>query len=139
MSRSKAKGTAWETMVCDYLRGLGWLHVERRALSGTSDRGDVAGIPGLVVECKNEKALSLAGWVDEAEVERANDRARYGVVWHHRRGRGSPADAYVTMTGAQFVSLLRDAGYAPSQVTQSEKIQELPGQVAASPFTGVAL
>lgn len=139
MSRSKAKGTAWETTVCDYLRALGWVHVERRALHGTSDRGDVAGIPGVVIEAKNEKTMALAGWVDEAEQERANDHAEYGVVWHHRRGKASPAAAYVTMSGDTFVRLLSAAGHAPSLVTESEKSSAIIGASRHSGFGTSAL
>jgi hypothetical protein len=111
VSRSKQKGSAWETAIVRYLADHGFPHVERRALSGTQDRGDIAGIPGWVVEAKNCSATSLGVWVDEATVEQANDGADFACVWHHRRGKGSPADGFVTMTGAQFVRLIRQAGY----------------------------
>ena len=111
MSRSRAKGTAWESRLVGYLREQGAPYAERRALAGINDRGDVSGIPGLVIEAKCATGMQLAAWVDEAEIERANDNAAIGVVWHHRRGKASPADGYVTMTGATFVHLLRAAGY----------------------------
>jgi hypothetical protein len=111
MSRSRAKGTAWETAICRLLAGEGFPHVERRALNGTTDRGDIAGIPGWVIEAKNCGRDQLAGWVDEAQLEQANDGAEFSAVWHHRRGKASPADGFVTMTGATFVRLLRQAGY----------------------------
>jgi len=50
MSAARAKGTAWETAIVGYLRGRGAPHAERRALNGSNDRGDIAGIPGLVIE-----------------------------------------------------------------------------------------
>lgn len=139
MSRSKAKGTAWETTVCAYLRDQGWTQVERRALHGTSDRGDVAGIPGLVIEAKNEQRQALAAWVDEAEAERANDGAEFGVVWHHRRGKASPAQGYVTMSGDTFVRLLSAAGHAPSPVTESEKYRAIMATSRHSDFPASAL
>jgi hypothetical protein len=111
MSRSKTKGTAWESAIVRHLAGEGFPHVERRALKGTQDRGDIAGIPGVVIEAKNCRTVSLAAWVDEAAVEQANDGADYSAVWHHRRGKASPAEGYVTMTGATFTRLLRAAGY----------------------------
>jgi hypothetical protein len=111
MSRSKAKGTAWESAICRFLVAEGFPHVERRALNGTQDRGDIAGIPGWVLEAKNCQATSLAAWVDEAALEQANDGAEFSAVWHHRRGRALPADGYVTMTGATFVRLMRQAGH----------------------------
>lgn len=111
MSAARAKGTRWESAIVDYLRTNGVPHAERRALSGTQDRGDIAGLPGVVIEAKNARTADLAGWVDEAEVERNNARAELAVVWHHRRGKASPADGYVTMSGATLVHLLRAAGY----------------------------
>lgn len=111
MTAARGKGTRWETKIVDYLRTVGAPHAERRARNGAKDRGDVAGIPGVVIEAKCAVRTELASWLDEAEVERANDRAALGVVWHHRRGKGSPAAAYVTMTGATLVHLLAAAGY----------------------------
>lgn len=111
MSTSKQKGTAWESAIIRHLAAEGFPHAERRALKGTSDRGDIAGIPGVVIEAKNCRSTDLAGWVDEAMIEQANDGADYSAVWHHRRGKASPADGYVTMTGATFTRLLRQAGY----------------------------
>jgi hypothetical protein len=94
-----------------YLAEEGFAHVERRALTGNQDRGDIAGIPGVVIEAKNCARTELAQWVDEAAIEQANDGADYAAVWHHRRGKAHPADGFVTVTGAMFVRLLRSAGY----------------------------
>jgi len=114
---SNPKGTRFETALVRYLASW-WPHVERRARNGAKDRGDIAGLIGVVVEAKAARAMDLAGWVDEAEVERVNDGASVAVVWHHRRGKGSPGDGYVTMTGRQFVALLIEAGYGPAPSTQ---------------------
>lgn len=106
------RGTAYESKLVRYLAAW-WPHVERRARNGSKDRGDIAGIVGVVVEAKNCRAMDLAGWVDEAEAERVNDGAAVAVTWHKRRGKGSPGEDYVTMTGHQFVALLIEAGYGP--------------------------
>lgn len=111
MSRSKAKGTRWESELVGYLRANGVPHAERRALAGTLDRGDIAGIPGVVIEAKSAARLDLAGWLAEAEQERANDHATHGIVWAKRTGKASAADGYVVMTGAALVQLLTEAGY----------------------------
>ena len=116
MSKSKARGTAWESAIVGYLRGTGAPHAERRAASGANDRGDIAGIPGLVCEAKAAARMELAAWLDEAEVERRNDGAALAVVWVKRRGKASPADAYVVMTGAALVHLLAEAGYLKPEV-----------------------
>lgn len=111
MSASKRKGTSWEAALVAYLREHGAPHAERRALGGAKDRGDIAGIPGVVIEAKSAARLELAGWLAEAEAERANDGADLGVVWAKRKGKGSPADGYAVMDGATLVRLLRAAGY----------------------------
>ena len=113
------KGPHWEARIVAYLREHGAPHAERRVMCGASDKGDVAGIPGVVIEAKNAAALSLAGWLDEAEAERINAQADVAVVWHHRRGKASPGDGYVTMSGATLVRLLAAAGYTKPEVEWS--------------------
>ncbi len=111
MSASKQKGTGWETSVVQYLRECGWPHAERRALSGAQDKGDLLGIPGLVIEAKACVKHALAEWLDEATIERDNANARHGVVWFKRRGYTSPGRAFVLMDGETFTNLLAEAGY----------------------------
>lgn len=108
MSRSKAKGTAAETAVVRFLQAEGFAQAERRTLGGVKDRGDIAGIPGVVIEVKNCARQELAAWVAEAELERDNDGASLGVVWHKRRGTTDPGRWFVTMSGRQFAALLRE-------------------------------
>lgn len=108
MSAAKKKGTAAESAIVTYLRSMGFVQAERRSLNGSYDRGDIAGIPGVVIEVKNCARQELAAWVAEAELERDNDQASLGAVWHKRRGKGHPADWFVTMSGEQFVFLLRE-------------------------------
>lgn len=111
MSKQRDKGTKWETAIVDYLRTKGFPHAERRALHGTHDLGDISGIPGVVIEAKNQARHSWAEWLDEAVDETRNASADVGVVWAHRRGKASPADGYVVMSGDQFAWLLKSAGY----------------------------
>lgn len=108
MSASRKRGTAWESALVAHLRENGFPAVERRALAGNVDKGDIAGLP-VVIEAKNCKTTTLAAWVDEATVEAANAGVDVGVVWHHRRGKASPADGFVTMSGSAFLALLRQA------------------------------
>ena len=111
MSKQKQKGTKWESAVVAYLRDHGFPHAERRALTGGKDYGDINASPGLVIECKDQARHSFAEWLDEARLEGVNAGAQVAAVWAHRRGKSSPADAYVVMDGHTFVWLLRDAGY----------------------------
>lgn len=111
MTTSRRRGTRWETAIVDHLRTRGAPHAERRARNGARDRGDIAGIPGVVIEAKNEKAITLASYLDEANLEATNDGARIGAAWIKRRGRTCPGSGYVLMDGATFLKLLADAGY----------------------------
>lgn len=115
MSASKRKGTGWESAVAAYLRGQGARHVERRTLNGAKDRGDIAGLPGVVIEAKCAVRVELAAWLDEAIRERDNDGADLGVVWFKRRGHTSPGAGFVLLDGDTFVGLLRAAGYIASE------------------------
>jgi hypothetical protein len=111
MSASKRKGTAWESQVVEHLRTHGAPYAERRALCGAQDRGDIAGIPGIAIECKSAARHELAAWVDEAETERANDGADVAAVWIKRRGKTSPGAGFVILTGDGLLKLLAAAGY----------------------------
>lgn len=107
MSAEKKKGTRAETAVVDYLRKMGFTHAERRTTRGPKDAGDIAGLPGVVIEVKDCQRMELAAWIDEADQEAANDHARIGVVWHKRRGVSTANGWYVTMQGFDFVALLQ--------------------------------
>lgn len=111
MSASRRKGTAWESAIVDYLKDHGWRHAERRALAGNADRGDIAGVPSVVIEAKNAKTINLAGWLDETTTEATTDHADVGALWIKRRGRTDPGAGYVVMDGATFTYLLHHAGF----------------------------
>lgn len=102
---SKRKGTAAETAVVNYIRGCGWNSAERRALSGSADKGDVAGVP-VVIEVKNCAQMQLSQWLREADRESENAGTDIGVVWHKKKGTTNPGDWYVTMSGESFMLLL---------------------------------
>jgi hypothetical protein len=73
-TKSKAKGTAAEREVVRYLQNW-WPAAERRALSGNKDKGDVAGIPGVVVEVKAAATQLIGPWQGETLREMENASA----------------------------------------------------------------
>ena len=79
MSRSKQKGTLAETAVVEYLKTF-WNRVERRALSGKFDKGDIAGVPYTTLEVKNHKSYKFPEWMQETEEERTNAGTQYGIL-----------------------------------------------------------
>ena len=123
---NKAKGSGAERAVVETLRATGWPYAERRLAGSSKDRGDIAGVPGVVIEVKNCARQDLAGWIDEARLEQANDHADLSVVWHKRRGRANPADWFVTMDGATFTRLLAVAGYGSGTAGHYEPSAEAP-------------
>jgi len=111
MSKSKQKGTSAETAVVNWLVSKGRKHVERRSLNGASDRGDIAGIPEVVLEIKNCVKMELSGWLKELEVEMINDKAKTGVVIHKKKGTTDVGLWYATMPVGVWYKLLEEAGY----------------------------
>lgn len=114
MSASKAKGTAAETAVVNFMKTLGhWPYVERRALSGANDRGDIAGIPEFVVEVKAGNRLCIPEWMAETEAERVRDVARFGllVVKPKGVGLGRVGDWWAIKPLWQEMELMNLAGY----------------------------
>lgn len=115
MGKMTAKGTSFERMFADYVKVATGLPVDRRVKHGSKDEGDIAGftIGGFdcVVECKNRRRMELAEWLDEAEAERENAEASFGIVAHKRRGCGEKSfgDTYVTMTLDTLLDIWRVA------------------------------
>ena len=106
MSRAKQIGTAWETRLVRYLVDAGFAYAERRALAGRADKGDISGVPGVVIECKAARRIELASWVDEMVAEKRNAGAQIGAVIFPRRNHAT-ARAYVVLELADFVELIR--------------------------------
>lgn len=96
MSRSKSKGTSFETMCVEYLRRrLDDSGIERRALHGNRDMGDIYGIETHgckgIAECKNHKSWSKADmvrWRAQTVAERENAGADFALLIVHKNGCG---------------------------------------------------
>jgi len=105
---NKIKGSAFERDVADYFIDNGFPQADRRYGAGVQqDKGDIVGIPGFAVECKNQSKINLAQFIDEAIVEAGHAKARFGVAVVKRRGKGV-SQAYAVMTLEQFTQLLRE-------------------------------
>lgn len=118
MSRSrrsaKDAGTRFERTVADYLASVLGGGVDRQVKTGPRDTGDIRGVSmagrGVAVECKDYAGRhELPQWLREAEAERANRGAAYGIVAWKRRGTADPAEQYVTMTLGTFAAMLADS------------------------------
>jgi len=123
VSKSKQKGTSAESAFVKNERVLeSFPHVERRALSGVNDMGDVSGAVGLVFEIKNHKSYKFPEWLKETEVERVNAKADYGilVVKPNGVGLGSVDQWWTVMPVGAMLDLLRDAGYGNAKVVDTD-------------------
>lgn len=113
MSSESRKGAAFEQQWVEYAsRRLGDDRIERRVKNGKNDRGDVAGLKirgkRAVVECKCCARMELSGWLKEAESEKSNDDAEFGIVAHKRRGCGEKGFGgnFVTMDTDTFLAII---------------------------------
>lgn len=106
-NRSKRIGTDWEVKVAAYLNEIGFARVERRTLAGINDKGDIAGLLGVVIEAKAEASYFIPQWLRECDVETENAKAWLGVVWAKMRGKGQARDGFVIMRAEQFGVLLK--------------------------------
>lgn len=99
MSRQKAIGTRFESAFTVWMRdALGDERVERAALHGNADMGDVHGLfaHGLrgIAECKCHKAFSpsstalIDGWFTETFEEKCNADADFALLVVHVPGVG---------------------------------------------------
>ncbi len=98
---NKAKGTAWESAVRDYLnRRLDLVDVDGRfrdpfsaanirrpAQEGARDVGDVHAVP-FVLECKSVKAPAVPSFLRQAHAEALNAGFPYGVAVVKSPGQG---------------------------------------------------
>lgn len=109
---AKSAGSRLERQTSDYLaKALGNDAIDRQVKTGSKDIGDIRGVclngKPVVVECKDYAGRhELPQWYREAEVERVNKGAAYGVVVWKRRGTADPAEQHVSMTLRTFAAIL---------------------------------
>lgn len=106
-NRNKAKGSAAERAVCDYLNVRG-VQAERVPAGSNLDRGDLW-IPDLnwpTIQIKNHARLDLAGWVDDVAIQAVNAKRDAGIVVHKRRGKSNPGSWYVTCTLDTIINII---------------------------------
>ena len=90
-NRSKAKGTRFETACALFLSEKTGCEVERRALHGAKDLGDLFGLKAHgytgIAECKNYKAITnseLDSWKEQTIAERGNADADFALLLVHK-------------------------------------------------------
>lgn len=109
MNKNKAKGTAAETAFVNFMVENGFAWVERRSLKGKADRGDISGLPGVVIEIKSGSRLAIPEWVKELEIEMVNDGSSEGylVIKPKGKGKGSVNQWWVIQTVGQWLNSMQ--------------------------------
>jgi Holliday junction resolvase len=111
-SPQKIKGSQYERDVVKWLRSMGYPCAERAYGAGRHDDvGDIDGINGVVIECKNEKAIRIPQYLRELEDEMTHADAETGVVLIKKRGTSNISESYAVMPAELWVNLLKQAGY----------------------------
>lgn len=103
-SKAKIRGTRWESAVRDFLTSVG-LPVFRPALHGNLDKGDLFGLEGWTIQCRDTAKLDFAGALDDAAEQAANAKTPNFVAIVKRR-RKSVAQAYAVLPLYKLVELL---------------------------------
>jgi hypothetical protein len=116
-SANKAKGTRYESELVELLNNM-LFDAQRLPRTGVKDEGDIEvrlRECRLIIEAKNHKALALADWLKQADVEADNREEKLGVVacvpavFAKRRGKNA-ANSYVIMDATEFLLLLKMVG-----------------------------
>jgi len=113
VSAQKAKGDAFERDVVAVLRAHGHPHAERALRLGAhADYGDITGVPGFHIECKNHARIELGAWLHLAVLEAWRIDSRPTPVLVVKR-RAKPAEkAYVVLQLEDFADLIADGRVA---------------------------
>jgi hypothetical protein len=119
VSKARAKGTSFETLIREYLNSVGFENARRVALQGGGDTGDINGIKNgltgqqVAIQCKNQKSFDLSGWLDATvdQAERLDGAVPALVIKRPRKGKSAIGDNYVVMRVDDFISLLKVGGF----------------------------
>jgi hypothetical protein len=110
-AEAKRKGAETESALVAWMQAHGTPYVERRRLNGSSDRGDITGLPGVVCEIKSGARLDIAGWLDELAVEMRNDAADQGAVIVRPKGKPHPDAWFAVLPLPLWWALMKDGGW----------------------------
>ena len=101
---AKAKGSAFERLVCNYIGEL--MPCERIPAGAELDRGDLW-TPHAAIQTKNRKELRIASWLDETVAQQHNAAKQYHWLVVKRRGTTDPAAQLAVCTADQMRALMR--------------------------------
>jgi len=108
--QSKALGYTYEVAVREFLKPS-FPRVKRNGTQyGANDRGDLAGVPGWTIQCKNTKDYAWPKWFEATTLQAKNNKTRWWVIVKKTRGKHA-RESLFAMTlekGLELITHLRD-------------------------------
>ena len=113
-SKSRAKGTRWESDIVKYLDAMG-ANVQRLVQTGSSDQGDIRA-DNFILQARDRAQIDLSGSIDDAHQQLAHFQKLHpgegvdncaAVIKRRRRG---ISEGYVVMTLIDFARVLNILG-----------------------------
>ena len=127
----KAKGTAWETAVVNFLRRATGALVFRPRQEGSYDKGDVHIGEDFALQCKNWERWSkqdLYNWVDDADAQAAHAGRAWGAAVVKRKravgSTGTVGTGIVAMSVDTFGSIVYDLVEGREAIAKLEEISD---------------
>ena len=105
----KHRGYATQRIVADYLAANGWPYAESTGAGRSGS--DVTGVPGMDVEVKARRGFNPAAAMKQQAERSADGVLAWSVLRLDGQGPASVGDFPVIIRLADFVPLLRDAGW----------------------------
>jgi hypothetical protein len=107
---AQKRGPQFELDVCKFFIGRGWKTRKLGSFQGAGDIGDIDGIPGWTVQCKNTGVMSIgAALTDAAKQAKRAGRPWWCVIFKRRNH--PVARSYVVLELGQFEDLIAGAGF----------------------------
>lgn len=107
MSKSRAKGTSFESAIVEVLNKEGFPEAKRPGPINW-EFGDIENLP-VVLEAKNHQTMALAAWMKQAEIASVKAGKPF-VVIHKRKGKNA-RKAYATQEFDTWLMFLRAYNY----------------------------
>jgi hypothetical protein len=92
-SANKRKGDLFNRQIIKHLIAEGITDAHRYQDGYHLDRGDVAGIPGIVIQAKNVVQVKWSNWFLNVRLQQVHAASPIGILALKRQGRSDPAEA----------------------------------------------
>ena len=105
-SPQKRKGHAAERAVVKWLRTFG-IKADRVQAGRQDDRGDIDGLPGIIIEVKDRKTHNFNEYFMQLRRQISNADAFTGIIILKRPGKTDVADWIACMPAYEWINLIK--------------------------------